>query len=225
LEGSAVSVADLICLSKSLAMSQTRSARFRTVTVTMAAVLAATLTLAFAPGSNAADPPPATDQAVSQKAAGLLHDPRTQVLGNPNGDVTIVEFFDYACPYCKAAEPRLQALLKADGKVKLVIKEFPILTPQSLVATKVALAAVKQGKYAQFHQALMLYKGQLEEPVIFDTAKSVGIDLRRLRKDNLNLARSLRIFATPTFIVGNHIVTEPSATLDFPKVVAAARAG
>ena len=202
-----------------------------------AVALAAILTLAVPPRGQAADPAPATDQAVAQKAAGLLHDPMTQALGNPAGDVVIVEFFDYACPFCKAAEPRLEALLKSDQGVKLVVKEFPILTPQSIVATRAALASVRQGKYAQFHQALMLYKGPLEEPVIFDTAKAVGLDLKRLRKDmaapaisdeiiaNMNLARSLRIFGTPTFIVGAHIVTEPSAQIDFPKTVAAARAG
>ena len=202
----------------------------------VAAVLALALGLAAAPRSDAADPAPAADQAVAQKSAALLHDPMTQALGNQAGDVVIVEFFDYACPFCKAAEPRLQELLRSDKGVKLIVKEFPILTPQSLVATKAALASVRQGKYAAFHQALMLYKGQLEEPVIFETAAKVGIDLNRLRRDmaapeiadeviaNLNLARALRIFGTPTFIVGSHIVTESSATIDFPRTVAAARA-
>ncbi len=135
--------------------------------------------------------------------------------GIPRGDVAVVEFFDYTCPFCKAVEPRLEALLKADKNVKVILKEFPILTPASLIATKVALASVKQGKYAQFHLALMAYKGQLTDSVIFDTAKNVGLDVDRLRKDmaapevtdeiiaNFNLARSLRIFQTPGFIVGS----------------------
>ena len=148
----------------------------------------------------------------------------------------MVEFFDYACPYCKAAEPRLEAMLRSDQGTKLVLKEFPILTPESMIATKAALASVKQGKYTQFHQALMAYKGPLQDSVIFDTAKDVGLDVGRLRKDmtapeitdeiiaNFNLARSLRIFQTPGFIVGNHILTGPSADIDFPTAVAAARA-
>ena len=108
--------------------------------------------------------------------------------------------------------------------------------PASMIATKAALASVKQGKYAQFHNALMNYKGPLETSVIFDIAKDVGLDISRLRKDmaapvitdeiiaNFNLARSLRIFQTPAFIVGNHILTGPSADIDFTKAAAAARA-
>ena len=202
----------------------------------VAAAMALAFTVMTASPVLAADPPPAADAVVAGKAEQLLRGPGTQVLGNPNGDVTIVEFFDYACPYCKALEPRLQALLKADKNVKLVIKEFPILTPNSLVATKVAFAAAKQGKYAAYHQAMMLRKGSLDEAAIFETARAVGLDEKRLRKDmtdpaifdavygSLNLARSLRIFGTPGFIVDNHIVTTPSAEIDFPKLVAQSRA-
>ena len=173
---------------------------------------------------------------VASKAQQLVSGPGTYVLGNPNGDVTIVEFFDYNCPYCKAIEPRVQALLKADPRVKLVVKEFPILTPQSLVASKAAMASARQGKYAAFHQALMLNKGNLTEAQIFETAKRVGLDVARLRRDmvspavmeavyvNLNLARSLRLFQVPTVIVDNHVLTGPSAEFDFPRAVAAARA-
>jgi protein-disulfide isomerase len=201
----------------------------------LAATAIALLTLC-APSSRAADPVAASDQAVAAKAAQLLHDPRSPVLGNPNGDVTIVEFFDYACPVCKGIEPRVEALLQADKGVRLIVKEFPILTPESLTASKAAFAAAKQGKYAPFHQALMSYKGHLDEAVIFEVARSVGLDVARLRKDmaapdiadeiyaDLNLARSLRIFGTPGLIVGNHIVTDPATSLDFPKAVAAARA-
>lgn len=200
------------------------------------ATAASLLLLGAASRSDAADPPAANDEAVAAKAAQLQRDPTSQVFGNPNGDVVIVEFFDYVCPFCKAVEPRLQDLVKADKNVKVVIKEFPILTPASLVATKAALAAVRQGKYEAYHHALMAFRGRLDDQVIFDTAKAVGLNVTRLRKDmedpkiqeavytNLNLARSLRIFQTPTFIVNNHIQTEASASLDFPKLVAAARA-
>ena len=183
-----------------------------------------------------ADVPFASDQVVAQKAGALVGDPNSPVIGNPHADVAIVEFFDYACVYCKAAEPRLEALVKADKGTKLILKEFPILTPASMIATKAALASVRQGKYAQFHEALMNYRGRLDTSVIFDTAKDAGLDVARLRKDmaapeitdeiieNFNLARSLRIFQTPGFIIGNHILTGPSEDMDFPKAVAAARA-
>jgi protein-disulfide isomerase len=195
-----------------------------------------TLLVPFMAAAAVADVPTASDEAVAQKATALLSDPSSPVIGNPHANVAVVEFFDYACPYCKAAEPRLEAMLRSDQGTMLVLKEFPILTPESMIATKAALASVKQGKYTQFHQALMAYKGPLQDSVIFDTAKDVGLDVGRLRKDmtapeitdeiiaNFNLARSLRIFQTPGFIVGNHILTGPSADIDFPKAVAAARA-
>ena len=175
------------------------------------------------------------DQRIAVRAEALNLAPGSPVLGNPAGDVTIVEFFDYACPYCKAVEPRLEALLKSDRKVKLVLKEFPILTPGSMIATRAALASVAQGKYKPFHQAMMNFRGQLLESDIFDMAKASGLDLVRLRRDmtapaiadeiiaNFNLARGIRGFQTPIFIVGNHEMSSESASIDFPKAVAAAR--
>jgi protein-disulfide isomerase len=182
-----------------------------------------------------ADKEKAIDQLIANRMTSLLGDPGTQVLGNPQGDVTIIEFFDYTCPFCKAAEPRLEQLLKEDKKVKLVIKEFPILRPVSLVAAKASLASVKQGKYPVYHQTMMNFRGQLTEEAIFDMAKQAGLDVERLRTDmnapeiadaiigNFNLARALRIFDTPTFIIGNHLVREASTKIDFQKTVAALR--
>jgi len=183
-----------------------------------------------------ADPDTARDQLIAGKTTALLDDPLTPILGDRQADIAVVEFFDYACPYCKAVEPRLEKLLKDDKRVKLVVKEFPILTPESLIAAKAALASVKQGKYERFHQALINFRGRLLTSTIFEIAEDVGLDVDRLRKDmlapevtdeiiaNFNLARGLRIFETPTFIVGTHMLTEPSAEIDFPKVVADARA-
>lgn len=152
-----------------------------------------------------------------------------------SADVTIVEFFDYACSYCKAVEPRLESALRSDPHVKLILKEFPILTPESLIAARAALASRHQHKYREFHQALMAYRGSWDEQAIFSTAESVGLNIDRLRRDmaapsvaneiieNFNLARGLRIFQTPTFVVGNRILTGPSAEIDFPAVIAEAR--
>ncbi len=159
------------------------------------------------------------------------------VIGNENGDVTIVEFFDYTCVYCKAVEPRLAEAVRRDGNVRLVLKEYPILTPESLIASRAALASIQQGKYAAYHRAMMAYAGILDERAIFDTAEQVGLDVAQLKQDmaapdiadaiiaNFNLARALRRFQTPSFIVGSRILTEDSADIDFPKRIADARAG
>jgi protein-disulfide isomerase len=187
-------------------------------------------------GKLEAEQEKAQDQLIAGNVSALLNDPLTPVIGNPKAGVAIVEFFDYTCPYCKAVEPRLEKLLKDDPRVKLVIKEFPILTPESLVAARAALASVKQGKYARFHQAMMMFRGQLTADAIFEMANDSGVDVKRLRKDmespeiageiiaNFNLARAIRVFQTPAFIVNNHLLTGPSAEIDFPKIVAAARA-
>jgi len=200
----------------------------------------AALAMLALPLLAAADVPPPSDQAVVAQANVVFHDPASPVMGNPHGDVTIVEFFDYACSYCKAMQPRLEQLLRSDHGVKLIVKEFPILTDESLVATKVALAAARQGRYAQFHDALMDYRGPWNTEAIWETARGVVLDLARVRKDmaspeitsevirDFNLARALRIFQTPGVIVGSHILTGPSAQWDFPREVArvrAARAG
>lgn len=208
----------------------------RMVPLRAAAVVAIALLTPLVTAASA-DVPFATDETVAQKATAQSDDPSSLVIGNPHASVAVIESFDYACPHnCKATEPRLESLIKADKGTKLVLKEFPILTPASLIATKAALASVKQGKYAQFHEALMNYRGTLDTSVIFDTAKSVGLDVTRLRKDmaapeineaiiaSFNLALSFRVFQRPGFIVGNHILTGPPADMDFRKAVAMARA-
>lgn len=155
--------------------------------------------------------------AIDNKQSELLHDPSSPVGGNPNGDVTIVEFFDYHCPYCKQVEPALETLLKEDPKVRIVYKEFPILGPNSVVASQVALAALKQGpqKYARFHAAMMNAKGAISEGVIMQVAQDSGLDMGRIKTDmkapevdalikrNYDLADALKIHGTPAFIVGD----------------------
>ncbi len=197
---------------------------------TLIAAMALFAGLATAVRSDAAAPQ-------SPLAAQLLHDPHTQVLGNVRGDITVVEFFDYACPTCKATEPRVEALLKADKNVKLVAKEFPVLSPESVIASKAALAAARQGKYSVFHEALLSHRGGLDEATIFAVAQDVGLDVARLRKDmtapeisdeiaaNLKLAHAIHVPGTPTFIVGGRMLTQPASSIDFPAVVATARHG
>jgi protein-disulfide isomerase len=167
----------------------------------------------------------AQTQAVLQNKDALFNDPGTPVAGNPMGDVTIVEFFDYHCPYCKAVASPLKKLIEADKGVRLVMKEFPILGPDSLLASRAALAAVGQGKYWDFHQALMEHRGQFDMEVIKTIAAKVGLDPAKLEADmekqkdqpeiatNRKLAETLNISATPTFIIGDRVV-EGAVPLD-----------
>ena len=172
------------------------------------------------------------DERVAARIGALADNPGSPVIANPQGDITIVEFFDYNCPYCKAAEPRLMRLVDGDKRVKLVMKEFPILTRASMVASRAALASVKQGKYRAYHLAMMRREGVLDEAGVFETARAVGLDVNRLRRDmnapdvtdeiihNFNMARGIRVFQTPAYIVGSHLVTGDSADINFAREVA-----
>ncbi len=167
----------------------------------------------------------------------LLHDAKSPVGGNPSGDVTIVEFFDYRCPYCKQVEPALEALLKEDPRIRVVYKEFPILGPQSLMASQVSLAALKQSsqKYTRLHTALMNLKGELSQDTILKTAESVGLDAAKLKADmsgkdiealikrNYDLADALKINGTPAFIIGTAMSPGAVDLATFRKMVADAR--
>jgi len=148
----------------------------------------------------------------------LYEDPASPVGGNPNGDVSLVEFFDYRCPYCKQVEPALERLLTEDQKLRFIYKEYPVLGADSRMAARAALASRKQGKYEATHRALMALKGQIDEATVMKTAASVGVDVERLKQDmkapdidkaleaNNDLADALDIRGTPGFVIGNEIV-------------------
>jgi len=154
---------------------------------------------------------------LSNRRSEIFDDPATPIGGNPQGDVTIVEFFDYRCPYCKQVLPSLQTLLKEDRNLRFLYKEMPVLGPASVVAAHAALAAQRQGKYEAFHTAMMGTKGQITEDTVYKVASSVGLDVHLLKQDmtapeieqalkaNLALADALNIRGTPGFIIGNHI--------------------
>ncbi|HYB10566.1 MAG TPA: DsbA family protein, partial [Alphaproteobacteria bacterium] len=156
--------------------------------------------------------------AIAAHADALFNDPDDLVLGNPNGDVTIVEFFDYRCPYCKRALPDIMQTLKSDGHIRLVLKEFPILGPDSQLAARAALASIKQGKYPAFHSAMLASTATLNMATIMSIAEANGIDTKRLQSDmkapeidalirkNMQLAQGLKIEGTPAFIVGDKLV-------------------
>jgi len=140
------------------------------------------------------------------------------VVGNPKGKMTIVEFYDYNCGFCKRAIDDMKALTKADPDLRFVLKEFPILGPASVTAARASLAAQKQDKYLDFHTKLMGFKGQLTDDVIYSVAGQVGLDLDKLKqdmndpsvvaelRDNMDLAQSLGVQGTPAFVINDQII-------------------
>lgn len=178
----------------------------------------------------------AASQALGEYKAELERDGRSYVAGNPEGDITIVEFFDYRCGFCKRARPEVLALLERDSGVRLVLKEFPILGPESEIASRAAIAARQQNKYWEFHKKLMAEKS-LDETRIFSIAAESGLEVERLRTDmaapavteeidrNRELAEKIGIDGTPTFVVGSQMIPGVMTTDDIVKLVASIRAG
>lgn len=167
----------------------------------------------------------------------VLQDPDAPVLGNPKGDVTIVEFFDYQCPYCRKMHPDLMRLLAEDGKIRLVLKDWTILTEQSRVAARLALAAKYQGRHAETHAALMETTGRIDQEKIRAAAVKAGLDLDKVAADmktrgaeidaliarNAAQADALGLTGTPSLLVGPFKV--PGLGYEgLKKVVAEARA-
>ena len=175
-------------------------------------------------------------QALAARRKEIFDDPETPAGGNPKGNVTLVEFFDYRCPYCKQVQPALQALLDQDHELRFIYKEMPILGPASVLAARAALAARRQGKYEAFHAAMMGTKGQISADTVDKIAEAVDLDVNWLKQDmaspeflqtlkaNVALAHALNIHGTPGFIIGNHIVAGAALNLDVLKnMIAAAR--
>lgn len=148
----------------------------------------------------------------------LTGDQRDPVMGNPDGDVTIVEFFDYQCGFCKRVAKELFEVVEDDGNVRLVLKEFPILGTTSTFAAQAALAAGRQGLYAPMHKALLAHRGRLSESAVKQIAREVGADLARLERDMADpaitthleaiqsVALRLGIRGTPAFVIGMDII-------------------
>lgn len=167
----------------------------------------------------------------------LAFDKDSPVLGNPSGDVTVVEFFDYRCPYCKRTAPVVDQLVKDDGRIRRVMKEFPILGPESLFASRVALAAKAQDKYEAMHRLLIAAKGALDQDTVMKFAKEAGLDMAQLKRDlnspaidealkkNRDLAGQLEITGTPAFIIGKEFVPGAAELDAFKTIVARARKG
>ena len=155
--------------------------------------------------------------AVVKNRAALECDPRDYVHGNPNGKITIVEFFDYRCPYCKSAAPAIEKLLADNKDVRLVMKEYPILSPASEAAARAALGAQAQGKYWPVHMDLMAEQN-LDDATIMRILRENGVDVPKavatgtgprsndMLEDIRNLARTTGVSGTPAFVIGDKVV-------------------
>lgn len=156
-------------------------------------------------------------QVLATERDALERDPNAPVLGNPEGDVTVVEFFDYNCPYCRRVKPHMEALLAADPNVRVVYREWPILGEGSVFAARAALASRNQGKYDEFHWAMMGLNGRAEEATVIRAAEEIGLNIAQLRRDmnapeidehiqtSMRLSRAIGFSGTPSFVIGDNL--------------------
>src|ERR1700750_328615 len=162
------------------------------------------------------------EAAVTKNAQAIFNLPRGVTVGNKDGDVTFVEFFDYNCGYCKRAISAMLELMKSDPKLKVVLKEFPVLGPGSVEAAQIAVAVRMQDpsgkKYLDFHQKLLTSKGQADKARAMAAAKDAGLDMAKLEKDsaspevratieeNFKLAEAMGMNGTPSYVIGKQVV-------------------
>jgi protein-disulfide isomerase len=167
----------------------------------------------------------------------VLRDPEIPVAGNASGDITIVEFFDYQCPYCRKIEPELRQVVHDDGKIRLVLKDWPILGPVSVTASRMVLASKYQDKFIQAHDALIGVNSKLTEARIRELLAGAGIDVDRLDRDlashateinailarNNDQATAFDFRGTPSFIIGKFRVPGVLTMAQFGQAIADAR--
>jgi len=179
--------------------------------------------------------------AVSKNAEVIFNSPRGVLLGNRNGDVNFVEFFDYNCGYCKRAMTDMIDLMKADPKLRVTLKEFPVLGQGSVEAAQVAVAVRMQDpsgkKYLDFHQKLLGGRGQADKAHALAAAKEVGLDMARLEKDltspevratleeNFKLAEEMGLNGTPSYVIGSQVVIGAVGADSLSKKISEARCG
>jgi protein-disulfide isomerase len=205
----------------------------RTRRETLGAIGASAIMLGIAPESALAQ---GSDETVLTEAL-VLRDPDIPATGNAEGDITIVEYFDYQCPYCRKIEPELRQVVQDDGKIRLVLKDWPILGPVSVIAARMALASKFQDKYIPAHEALIGVNSKLTEPRIRELLAGAGVDVDRLNRDlatnakaidailarNSDQATAFGFKGTPSFIVGKFRVPGILTMAEFERVVADAR--
>jgi protein-disulfide isomerase len=181
------------------------------------------------------------EAAVAKNAQAIFSSPRGVTIGNKDGDVTFVEFFDYNCGYCKRAMADMLELMKADPKLKVVLKEFPVLGPGSVEAAQVAVAVRMQDptgkKYLDFHQKLLGGKGQADKARALAAAKEAGVDMARLDKDlaspevratleeNFKLAEDMGMNGTPSYVIGKQVVIGAVGVDNLKEKIGVARCG
>lgn len=153
--------------------------------------------------------------AIAKNAKDIFNNPDSPVVGNPNGDVTLVEFMDYQCAHCKEMNSIVNDLLRSDSNLRVVFKELPIFGPTSQYAAKIALAAKKQGKFMEIHDAFMKDQNPLTKDEVLKIAKGLGLNVEQLDKDatsaefdqqikdNYKLANELALMGTPAFVISN----------------------
>jgi protein-disulfide isomerase len=177
--------------------------------------------------------------AIKNHSEVLFNSPRQVTLGNPQGDVTFVEFFDYNCGYCKRALVDMMELMGKDAKLKVVLKEFPVLGQASTEAAQVSVAVRMQDKtgkkYLEFHQKLLTGRGQVDKAKALAAAKEIGLDMARLEKDlksdeigktleeSMKLAEVLGLNGTPSYVIGNDVVIGAVGLATLTQKVQAAR--
>ena len=181
----------------------------------------------------------AEQQMVQAYAKQIFEDPNSWVGGNPDGDIVLVEFMDYRCGYCKKAFDEVNQLLEADGNIRFIVKEFPILGEQSLLASRFAIATrmvAGDEAYHKVHNALMTFKGNIVEKALVRMADKLDLDgdaiaakmsapeIDKILSDNHNLAQVLQISGTPTFVLDNTLLKGYVPLANMQELVAAARA-
>ena len=180
-----------------------------------------------------------TQEIIAKRQADIERDPAAPVSGNPKGDVTLVEFFDYRCGFCKRVHETVQAVIKKDGNIRFVYKEFPVLGPESMFAARAALAAFKlaPGKYPALHEKIMaLPSRSVDEENVMAQVSAVGLDPKAVRKRmedpailkeierTQELAEALRIRGTPSFVVGDMLIPGATDEETLKQAIAAVRA-
>ena len=175
--------------------------------------------------------------AIGENRDAILSHPETPVSGNPDGDVTLVEFFDYQCGFCRRELASMKELLAGDGNLRVAWKELPVLGPVSRFAARAAMASARQGRYHDFHVALMGAQGKLTEGAVMAVAERVGLDAERLRRDmadpaieacldeTAGLARTLGIDGAPAFVIGDAVVPGAVGIDRLRRLMADVRAG
>jgi protein-disulfide isomerase len=157
-------------------------------------------------------------EAIAEAQTYAASIPQDFVKGDPKAEIAVIEFFDYRCPYCKAVAPRIDEVVKDDPAVRVVLIEFPILGEESKFAARAAIASRFQGKYMDFHDAMMAHKGNLTQDTVLELADDAGIDVDKLKEDmkspeidalidhHYQLAQKLGVSGTPAFVIGQELV-------------------